>query len=163
MSANFDLFVKDFLNANTWPQRNNGVPLNLLDNLSPEELKIAEAELLKVVSLRDDFPIVGLGHIKSKAALPILYDLLDKSSQATKVKIANSIFQICQDDKMIDVVLMTMADITDHFEIIDALYYLLGFNDDRITKLLSSYQTHNNYLVTANAKRYMALKKQRQG
>ncbi|MCO4293805.1 hypothetical protein NF867_13115 [Solitalea sp. MAHUQ-68] len=104
MKNNLDLFRKEFLEANTWAQRKDGVPLYLLDNFTREELKVAEIELIKALSLRDNWPIVGLGYIKSKDALPTLYNLLEKSKGAMKVTIAYSIFQICQDPKMIEIV-----------------------------------------------------------
>jgi hypothetical protein len=157
MTNNLDIFRKEFLEANTWAQRNNGVPLDLLDNLTDEELKIAEIELIKVVSLKDNWPIVGLGHIKSKDALPILYDLLDKSKSSMKVTIAHSIFQICQDSKMIDIVLETMPRITNQYELIDVMYYLPDFKDKRVTELLNNYRNHKEYLVAYNATRYLGL------
>jgi hypothetical protein len=147
----------EFLSANTWEQRRDGVPLDLLDNLTDEELKTAEIELIKVASLQDNWPIIGLGHIKSKGALPVLYDLLDRSKGGMKVTIAHSIFQICQDTKMIEIVLETMPGITDEFEIIDVLYYLPSFKDKRITDLLHSYRNHKEYLVAYNATRCLGL------
>lgn len=157
MADNLDIFRKDFLGANSWPQRKDGIPLDLLDNLSPDELKTAEQELLKAASLRDDWPIIGLGHIKSKEALPILYDLLEKSKGAMKVIIAHSVFQIAQDEKMKDIVLETMPEITGEFELIDVLYYLPYFKDKRITDLHHSYRNHKKYLVAYNATRYLGL------
>ena len=157
MTNNLDIFRKEFLEANTWAQRKDGVPLDLLDNLTDEELKIAEVELINVVSLKDDWPIVGLGHIKSKDALPTLYDLLDKSKGSMKVTIAHSIFQICQDTKMIEIVLETMPRITNQYELIDVLYYLPDFKDKRITELHNNYRNHKEYLVAYNATRYLGL------
>ena len=157
MINNIDIFRKEFLEANSWAQRKDGVPLDLLDNLTDEELKIAEIELIKVVSLKDNWPIVGLGHIKSKDALPILYDLLDKSKGSMKVNIAHSIFQICQDTKMIEIVLETMPRITNQYELIDVLYYLPEFKDKRITELHNNYRNHKEYLVAYNATRYLGL------
>ncbi|WP_133159415.1 hypothetical protein [Solitalea longa] len=157
MKNNLDLFRKEFLEANTWAQRKDGVPLYLIDNLAREELKIAEIELIKVLSLRDNWPIVGLGYIKSKDALPALYNLLEKSKGAMKVTIAYSIFQICQDPKMIEIVLETMPRITNEFELIDVLYYLPSFKDKRITDLHHSYRNHKDYLVAYNAIRYLGL------
>ena len=52
MTNNLDIFRKGFLEANSWAQRKDGVPLDLLDNLTDEELKIAEVELINVVSLK---------------------------------------------------------------------------------------------------------------
>jgi hypothetical protein len=157
VTNNLDIFRKEFLGANTWAQRKDGVPLDLLDNLSVEELKNAEVELIKAASLRDDWPIVGLGHIKSKDALPTLVKLLPVSKGAMKVKIAHSIFQISQDEKMKDIVLETMPQITGEFELIDVLYFLPFFKDDKITDLLQSYRNHKKYLVAYNATRYLGL------
>ncbi len=157
VTNNLDIFRNEFLGANTWAQRKDGVPLNLLDNLSVEELMRAETELIKAVSLRDDWPIVGLGHIKSKDALPTLIKLLADSKGVMRVKIAHSIFQISQDDKMKDIVLDTMPKITGEFELIDVLYYLPFFKDNKITDLLHSYRNHKKYLVAYNATRYLGL------
>jgi hypothetical protein len=157
VTDNLDIFRKEFLGANTWAQRKDGVPLALLDNLSSEELKVAESELIKATSLCDDWPILGLGHIKSKDALPILFKLLADSKGAMKVKIAHSIFQISRDDKMKDIALETMPQITGEFELIDVLYYLPFFKDERITELLHSYRNHKKYLVAYNATRYLGL------
>ncbi len=157
MTNNLDIFRKEFLEANTWAQRKNGVPLDLLDNLTNEELKIAEIELIKVVNLKDDWPIVGLGHIKSNDSLPTLYDLLVKSKSSMKIIIAHTIFQICEDTKMIEIVLETMPRITNQYELIDVLYYLPDFKDKRITELHYSYRNHKEYLVAYNAYRYLGL------
>ena len=157
MTKNLDIFRKEFLDANTWEQRKDGVPLDLLDNLTNEELKTAELELINVINLRDDWPIIGLGHIKSKDALPSLYRLLDKSNGTIKVTIAHSIFQICQDNKMIEIVLETMPNITKEFELINVLYYLPSFKDKRTSDLHLSYRNHKDYLVAYNATRYLGL------
>jgi hypothetical protein len=157
VTNNLDKFRKEFLEANSWAQRKDGVPLDLLDNLTSEELKVAEIELINVVSLKDNWPIVGLGHIKSKDALPTLYGLLDKSKGSIKVTIAHSIFQICQDNKMIEIVLETMPRITNQYVLIDVLYYLPDFKDKRITELHNNYRNHNEYLVAYNATRYLGL------
>ncbi|MDO3696042.1 hypothetical protein QVZ41_14410 [Wenyingzhuangia sp. chi5] len=157
MTDNLNIFRNEFLGANTWAQRKDGVPLDLLDKLTNEELKIAEIELIKVASLKDNWPIVGLGHIKSTSALTTLYDLLEKSKRGMKVTIAHSIFQICQDTKMIGIVLETMPKITGEFELIDVLYYLPDFKDKRITELHHTYRNHKDYLVAYNATRYLGL------
>ena len=157
MTNNLDIFRKEFLEANSWAQRKDGVPLDLLDNLTSEELQVAEIELIKVVSLKDNWPIVGLGHIKSKDALPTLYDLLAKSKGSMKVTIAHSIFQICQDNKMTEIVLETMPGITNQYELIDVLYYLPDFKDERITELHNNYRNHKEYLVAYNATRFLGL------
>lgn len=157
VTSNIDIFRKEFLEANSWAQRRDGVPLYLLDNLTTDEIKVAEAELIKIAGLKDDWPILGLGHIKSTNALPILYKLLYKSKGVMRVKIAHSIFKISQDSKMIDLVLEAMPKITGEYELIDVLYYLPGFKEERITDLHHCYTSHKEYLVAYNATRYLGL------
>ena len=153
MANNLDIFRREFLGANTWAQRKDGVPLILLDNLSAEELKTAEAELIKSANAGDSWPILGLGHMKSKQALPKLYDLLVKSEKNIKVTIAYSIFQISQDTKMIDIVLDEVQKTTNQYELIDLLYLLPAFKDDRVNLLLNNFRDHKEYLIAYNATR----------
>lgn len=157
MTRNLALFRSEFLEANSWEQRKDGTPLYLLDNLSDEEREVAEEMMIKAVGLHDHWPIVGLGHIQSKDALPGLYKLLEKSERVMRVIIAQAIFQIKHDNSMIDIVLDTMPTITKEEELIDVLYYLPKFNDQRITDLHHTYRNHEEYLVAYNATRYLGL------
>lgn len=157
MTNNLDIFRSEFLGANTWAQRKEGVPLELLNKLSPEERRIAEVELIESAGLRDTWPILGLGYIKSVHSLPTLYSLLDKSDGSFKVTVAYAIFQICQDRQMIDVVLEELPGITDQYELIDVLYLLPVFNSEEITKLLNNYCNHEEYLVAYNATNALGL------
>jgi HEAT repeat protein len=145
------------LSANTWAQRKEGVPLDLLDKLSEDELKTAEVELIKSANLGDTWPILGLGHIKSTQALPTLYDLLDKSKKSCRVTIAYSIFQISNDQKMIDIVLQELPKTTNQYELIEVLYMLPAFKDEKIKALLNNYRDHKEYLVAYNATRALGL------
>ncbi len=157
MIDNLEIFRKEFLNANTWAQRKEGVPLDLLDNLSAEELKTAEIELIQATTLNDTWPIIGLGHIKSQDSLPTLYALLAKRTKQVKVAIAHSIFQICADNKMIDVVLEEVHQITNPYELIGILYMLPSFKDERVDLMLNNFRAHKDYLVAYNATRCLGL------
>ncbi|NAY91101.1 hypothetical protein GTQ34_04140 [Muricauda sp. JGD-17] len=159
MSDNLKIFRDEYLNANSWGQRKNGVPLDLLDNLSNEELEVAEKELIEKLSLKDDWPIHGLGHIKSQKALPKLYNLLQKSKKGMKVSIAHSIFQISKDEEMINVILTEMPKLKHWSEIIHKLYLLPTFKDEKIDALLNSYREHKDYLVAYNATQAMGQSK----
>ncbi|MFZ1675861.1 MAG: hypothetical protein WAT91_01230 [Saprospiraceae bacterium] len=154
---NLELFRKEYLLANTWAQRKDGAPLYLLDKLSTEELKTAEIEMIKSLRPGDTWPIIGLGHIKSKDALPKLYKLLVKSEKNIKVTVAHSIFQICQDEKMIDIVVEETIKTTHWSELIDILYLLPGFKDERVIKMLNDFRNHKEYLVAYNATRALGL------
>ena len=157
MTSNLDIFRREFLGANTWAQRKEGAPLELLDKLSPEELKIAELELIRSASLHDTWPILGLGHIKSAESLPRLYELLNNSESSFKVTIAYAIFKICQDVQMIDIVLKELPGITNQYDLIDVLYLLPAFKNEKITTLLDNYRNHEEYLVAYNATNALGL------
>lgn len=157
MTNNLDIFRRGFLGANTWAQRKDGVPLDLLDNLSANELKIAEAELIQSANLSDSWQIIGLGHIKSLKALPTLYKLLDQSEKGMKVTIAHSIFQITGDPKIIDIVLSEVPKIANQYELINVLYMLPDFKDERTLTLLNNFRSDKAYLVAYNATQALGL------
>lgn len=157
MSKHLQQFRDDFLNANTWGQRKDGVPLELLDKLSSADLEVAENELIGKLGLGDDWPIQGLGHIRSQKSLPLLNDLLLKSQKTMRVTIAHSIFQIKQDQEMIEIVLEEMPRPEHWTEIIHLLYLLPTFQDERINTLLNNYREHKDYLVAYNATRALGL------
>lgn len=157
ISESLKIFRDEFLNANTWSQRKEGVPLELLDNLSKDELKIAENELIDSLTLKDDWPIKGLGYIKSQDGLTKLYELLPLGEKGIKVAIAHSIFQICGDKEMIKITLTETPRITNQYELIDVLYLLKGFGDDKLKEMLNGFRDHNEYLVAYNATRALGL------
>ncbi len=154
---NLEEFRNEYLKANTWAQRKEGAPLYLLDNLTPEEVKTAEREMIKALSPGDSWPILGLGHLKSKDALSKLYKLLDKSEKYVKVAVAHSIFQICRDEKMIDVVLDATTKTSHWSELVDIIYLLPGFQNEKVIKMLNDFRHHEDYLVAYNATRALGL------
>lgn len=157
MTNNLEIFRNELLNANTWEQRKDGVPLYLLDKLSDNELKTAETELIKAVNPGDTWMIIGLGHIKSKDSLPVLYRLLPKTRKNIKVTIACSIYKICQDRNMIDIILEETPRIISSIDLIDILYLLPDIKDKRVTELLNNFRNHKEYLIAYNAARALGL------
>jgi len=151
MTENWEIFRRDFFHANTWPKRKDGIPLELLDRLSPEERQMAEDLLIKALHSKDSWPARGLGHIHSNKALPALYALLEQCQQDTKVNVAYSIYQINQDKTMIEVVLAEFPKITGQYILTDVLHILPLFRDTRLTELLRTYRRDKRYLVAVNA------------
>lgn len=101
----YTCFEIDFLEANSWRQRKEGVPLNLLDALGADERAMAEAALLQRLSPRDDWPALGLGHLRSQKALVPLRTLLPESAGAVRAASALAIWQISRDPAMCDVLI----------------------------------------------------------
>ena len=157
MTKELEAFYKDYLNANSWPQRKDGVPLDLLDNLNQADKIIAEKELIEHADLKDSWPIIGLGYLKSTLSLDKLYNLLDKGSKHIKITIAHSIFLINNDSRMIEIVLKETERLNNQYEIIDILYMLPDFKDSRVDKVLNDFRNHKEYLVAYNATRALGL------
>ena len=145
------------MNANSWAQRKDGVPLFLLDNLSFEERMIAEAELIASANGKDSWPVLGLAHLKSVRALPLLYNLLDKYEGKHRLIISYAIYKICNDIGMADIVITEIPRVTGELDLIEILYLLPEIKDDRITALLNSYREHKDYLIAYNATRALGL------
>jgi hypothetical protein len=157
MTKELEAFYKDYLNANSWPQRKDGVPLDLLDRLSQDDKVIAENELMDHIGFNDSWPIIGLGYMKSTKSIDKLYKLLNKGSKYFKIVIAHSIYQINGDSKMIDIAISESKRLKSTYEIIEILFMLRDFKDDRIDKLLYDFYNHNDYLVAYNAARVLGL------
>lgn len=156
MSAAFEYFQRDFLHANTWNQRKDGVPLSLLDRLTPDERLLAEDQLIEAAGSDDSWPILGLGHLRSKKALPVLRALLEKCRLGMKIYVAFAIFQITGEVEMVDVVLEELPKINNEYALIDILWWLPAFRDRRITALLEQYTHDKRYLVAYNATRNLS-------
>jgi hypothetical protein len=118
---------------------------------------IAEGELISNVALKDDWPVLGLAHIKSQAALPVLYSVLERAKGYMKVAIAYSIYSICRDEKMIDVVLAELPKVNNSFGLIDIVHLLPVFQDIRVKEQLEEYRHHKDFLVAYNATVAMGL------
>jgi len=101
-SQAYNAFEWGLLNANSWEQRKDGFPRELLDNLDAEDRELAEEAMIQQLSLRDDWPARGLGHIRSQKALPKLQKLFPKATGVMRAAIALAIWQISRDLKMRD-------------------------------------------------------------
>jgi hypothetical protein len=160
MSDNLDIFYSDFLNApETYEVRANGVPLEILDKLSPDEKIIAEEELIKKIR-SDSWAIAGLVKLKSNDALVSLYSLLAELPEeynGRKIKVAHAIYLICQDEKMVEVFLEEIPKQIYYVVLGDALRKCSVFNDNRIVQMLKKYSDHKDISVCLGARE--ALKK----
>ncbi|MFV0537517.1 MAG: CPCC family cysteine-rich protein [Dysgonomonas sp.] len=148
-------FYNDYLFANTWVQRKDGIPLDLLEELSEDETIIAENEfLITLDSTRDYWIFLGLSFLKSHRALPTFYSLLEKEDNIKmRIYLSYSIYRIIEDQTMINIVLDEMSKLKEWYDIIDFLFLLPDFQNEKTDKLLKQYTTHNHCLVAYNAKR----------
>lgn len=159
-STAYKKFIDQFLGANDWPSRKDGCPIELLDKLTENEKQLAEAELLKRLKPGDDWPVRGLGHIRSKAALPELKTLLKKTKGSMRACIALAIWKISKDDSMCDIVIEEShkrytdnEDSAKTFEMIDIIFFLAEFPMEAARGRMSELKDSKNYLISYNAQR----------
>jgi len=152
MSA-YDDFTRDFLNAKTWAQRKDGVPLDLLDALSDSEKVMAEDELLQLVEGNDPWIIDGLAHLKSTRALERLRPLLTVKRGLVRVHIATAIYRLSGDLTMERIVADFAANKANHWSSrIDAVHCIANFKTESVRAELRRLESDKEYLVSYNAK-----------
>jgi hypothetical protein len=158
----YQAFVTNFLEAKTWATRKDGVPLSLLDALSDTDKAKAERALLQRLSLGDDWPTIGLGHLKSTAAGPRLRQMLAKAEGSMKATIATALWKIDRDDSMADIVIKASVDCyTDEddkaltYQMIDIILCLCELPQERVRARLEALTKSGNYLVASNARRIL--------
>jgi len=164
MSNAYQNFVDSYLNGTSWPQRKDGPPIELLDKLDNEERSRAENDLIERLSFwRDSWPIEGLGHLRSKNALPHLKKIQWKARGSMKAQIATAIWKICGDPQMLDVVvgcsypsILSGLSPFKTFSQIDIIYCLCEFDDMRAIDRLKELQDDTDYLISYNANRALS-------
>lgn len=148
----YQKFVIYFLDDPTWEKRKDGPPLELFDRMTAEERQAAEEELLRIVSLRDNWPVIALGYLRSHKAKDILYELLPGAEGEMKVDIALALWRIGRDEELVDIVLNASRTEESPFQLINMLYSLAQFGvpetEERIEQLLD----HEDDLVSYNAR-----------
>jgi HEAT repeat protein len=158
MSAYND-FQRDFLNANTWAQRKDGLPLDLLDALSDTEKLTAEEELLRRVENDDPWVIQGLAHLRSARALERFPPLLKAKSGLMQVHIATAIYELSGDLSMEQIVADFTADEKNDWTVrIDAIYCLAKFRTESAQAVLHRLESDKEHLIAYNAKRAVGVK-----
>jgi len=159
-STAYKNFLDQFLGANDWPFRKDGCPVELLDELSQDERQLAENELLKQLKPGNDWPVRGLGHIRSKAALPKLEKLLKETKSSMRACVALAIWKINKDKLMCEIVLEESHKCyTDDdnsiktFEMIDIIFFLAELPFDSSRNRITELKESKNYLISYNAQR----------
>jgi hypothetical protein len=153
MSPAWSNFDRDFLNANSWGQRKDGFPANLLDALSPGERDRAIGILKRKLDGKDDWPVRAMAHLGVTESVPALRSLLQKVEYPTlRAVIATAIFDLTGDATMEGEV-AAAANTGEWMHRLDAIYCLSHFKTPSAQKALDDLTHDSNYLVSYNAKR----------
>jgi HEAT repeat protein len=154
MSEAWQNFEKDFLNANSWAQRKDGFPADLLDALSPEERERAIAILKSKLDGRDSWPVQAMAHLHVSESLPVLRKLLQNVNEpATRSMIATAIYELAGDLAMEEEVAAVAASRKLLWvQRLDAIHCLGRFKTDSARRLLNELTNDPDHLVSYNAK-----------
>jgi hypothetical protein len=154
MSTAWSNFEQDFLNANSWSQRKDGFPADLLDALSLEERNQAIAILRQKLDGRDDWPVRAMAHLQVKDTVPNLQTLLRQERYPVmRAVIATAIYELTGDAEMErEVASVAAACDKEWVHRLDAIHCLGRFKTDSAQKLLNKLTHDSDYLVSYNAK-----------
>ena len=132
----------------------------IIDSLTADEKVEVEQGLIDMLySMPSDILIVEtLVYMKSTNAIPAMKNSLDKcKNQLQRIIIANSIFKIGQDDKMIDIAMDAFKRLTNKWDLIFCFSYLGRFDSSKVNIAIEKYIDHRDFLVSYNAKRALGL------
>lgn len=151
--------VSEIIPPDDYQHRNGFSNEQLIDKLNDEEIFKVEKELITMLRKKPDMLIVEtLGYMKSEKAIPILYELMENlNNEMAKIITATSIFEINQDQKMIEKAKASFKTIKDKFQLISAFHYLVRLQDSEILKLIQNLTTNSDYLISYNAKQALGM------
>ena len=129
--------------------------LAALDVLTPADRATAEAELCTVLSTGRPDPrvVLGLGHLRSRAALPLLHNYLPKSGIYVLGAIAQIDPTALQTERLLALMTSSKAEESDLYGIVMGLgsYFTLPQLDPRIIQQLIALLANRHYLVRSHA------------
>ena len=145
-----------------YSHRNGFSNNHIIDNLSADEkIEVENALINKLSEHPEDLLIVEtLAYLKSTKSIPALRKLLENSSyDMEKLIIASSMFEINQDNDMVDIAIGAFRQLDNKkdayyvYKLTSAFYHLAKFNNPAIVEIIKEYVDHKEYLVSYNAKR----------
>lgn len=157
--------ISDIIPPDDYKHRNGFSNEKLIDKLSDDEIFKVETELIMMLQKKPDMLIVEtLGYMKSEKSLPVLYELLKKSTEGmSKLILASSVYRINKDKELVEIAIASFKEIAEIkdayyvYRIIPTFYYLVRFQESEITRLIEEYSKHPEYLISYNAKQVLGM------
>jgi hypothetical protein len=134
----------------------------IVDTLNEIERADIESKLINLLQSSkevDNLIVDTLAYMKSKNSLVTLKSLIKKQLPVIEtLSVACAIYEIDNDESMIDLAIKNFEKITDNYTIMASFYYLFKFNNDRLDNIIKKFLNHEDYLVSYNAKRFIDLR-----
>lgn len=156
--------IDKFIPPMDYQHRNGFNNIPLIDKLTEVEKKWLEKALIQKLQLEaekeiDTLIIETLSYLKSVSSLPILKKLLEKCNDIViRLGIATAIFEISQDDEMVDIAVNSVKEMDNKrdpyyvYKLISAFHYLAKFKNKKTNQLIKEYISNPEYLISSNAK-----------
>jgi hypothetical protein len=162
--------IEQIIPPSNYHHRNGFNNIPLIDKLSNDEKTELEDALIHRLLFDseeeiDTLIVETLAYLKSQKALPVLKNILEKSSESmTKLIISTSIFEINGDSDMVDIAITSFRKLDDNknpyyvYILPSAFYYLIKFRSTIVNSIIEEYVNHKDYLIAYNAKQALGRK-----
>jgi hypothetical protein len=160
---NMDKLVNEVIPPSDYQHRNGFNNIPIIDGLTPSEKQLLEGALIQKLQSEagiDTLIVETLAYLKSAASLPVLKNLLEVCNDPIiKLKIATAVFEINQDEEMIDIAISLARKLDNKksayyvYELSNAFDYLVKFKNDKARQFIKEYTSHTEYLISYNAKK----------
>ena len=166
---NIDKVVNEVIPPSDYQHRNGFNNIPIIDGLAENEKQLLEKALIQKLQSEaekevDTLIVETLAYLKSKHSIPVLSNLLKISNiDEIRITIAANVFEINQDEKMIDEAINSFRKIANRkdayyvYALSSAFYYLAKFKTDKTRCLIREYTSHPEYLISYNAKQALEI------
>jgi HEAT repeat protein len=150
-SHNWDRFYESFF-GDPYMAWHDGLDGNALNSLTSEEKEEAEHLLIEALQKSNDYrPIVGLGELGSKKALPILKEKLNHLWGKALVDAASALRKIENDDSYAENIILVLKNDASFYNRLVAAIELRHFKTPEVVKALFEAVKDPEYLVRNHA------------
>ena len=150
-SYNWDRFYESFF-GDPYMAWHDGLDVDALNSLTREEEEEAEHLLLDALQKSNDYrPIVGLGELRSKTALPILKEKLKSLSGRALVDAASALRKIEGDDSFAEYAIQVLKLDYSEYNRLWAAMELRYFKTKEVVEVLLEAVKDPGYLVRYHA------------
>lgn len=166
---NIDKLVDEVIPPSDYQHRNGFNNIPIIEELTDNEKQLLEKALIQKLQSEagkeiDTLIVETLAYLKSVASLPVLKKLLEVCNDIIiKLRIATAIFEINQDDEMVDIAVNSVKQMDNKkdpyyiYKLTSAFYYLAKFKNEKTKQLIKEYTSHPEYLISYNAKKALGI------
>jgi hypothetical protein len=131
----------------------------LIDQLSEDDRYNIKKELIALLIASEDTDLLvveTLVYLRCQEALRYFHLMLSKNpSPITFFGLALAIYQLSNDDNVINIMENKMLGLTEQYQIVTGLNYLAQIRDSRVVQILNRYANSDSTIVAGVAKSHL--------